>query len=129
MQHGALRIASDRDAGPEPALHAMARELAAAQEAALDLQITVAEIVASPGAASSGALFRLQELDRLAQTLGDLSAFAAAAADAAPGGWRIDARAAVRDLRLRDVAARLAGGVAACVAAPSGSEPEDDFLL
>ena len=129
MQHGPLRIASDNGAGLEPTLRRLARELAAAQETALDLQITVTEIVAHLGETRCDALFRLQDLDRLAQTLGDLATFTDAVAGATPRGWQIDARAAARDLHLRDLAVRLAVGGAACVAVPSDPESEDDFLL
>lgn len=129
MQHATLRIASDHDVGLEPALRALAREIAAGREMALDLQMTVGELVASPDAARREALFRLQDLDRLAQSLGDLAAFTDAVAGAAPRNWRIDGRAAVRDMRLRDLAVRLVADGAAGVATPSDPGSEDDFLL
>lgn len=121
-------LAPEQGAEPEPALRALSRELAAAQETALDLQMTVAELVAAAGTSGRDALFRLQALDQLAQTLGDLATFAGAVAAATPAGWRLDGRAAVRELRLHDLAARLASGGAAVVAVVR-SEGEDDFLL
>lgn len=129
MQHGPLRIASDRGVGLEPTIRALARELAAGRETALDLQMAVGELVASLGDTRCGALFRLQDLDRLAQTLGDLATFTDALAGAAPRGWQIDGRAAARDLHLRDLAVRLAAGGATCVAVPGDAGSEDDFLL
>ena len=127
MQHSPLRIASERDAELDPALRALVRELMAAREMALDLQVTVGEIVANLSAARSAALFRLQDLDRLAQTLGDLASFTGAVADATPSVRHFDRRLAARDLHLRELAMRLGG--APCVALPDEAGSEDDFLL
>jgi hypothetical protein len=124
MRHGPRSSASDHGAGLEPTLRRLARELAAAQDMALGLQVTVAGLIAGRGEAPFDALSRLQDLDRLAQTLGDLSTFTDAVAGATPEGWKVDARAAAGTLNLRDLAARLA-------ASPTAADPdsEDDFLL
>jgi hypothetical protein len=129
MQHGSLRITSGHGVGLEPMLRALARELAAGREVALDLQLTTAELIARVGDARCDAFLRLQALDRLTQTLGDLAAFTDALAGAAPPGWEIDGWAAARGLRLRDLAVRLATGDASCGAVPSDPGSEDDFLL
>lgn len=127
MQHGLLRIASERGVGLDPAIRALARELLAARETALDLQLTLAELVAGLDGTRPDALFRLQGLDRLTQALGDLAAFTDAVADAVPRSCRIDAAAAASGLHLRDVAARLGAAGTPCVAV--APDPEDDFLL
>lgn len=140
MQPRTLRVVPDHAVEPASALGAMARELAAAQEMALDLQITVAELVARSGPMPGDVLFRLQELDLLSQTLKDLSTFAAALGTTAPESWKIDTAAATRELHLRDLAVRLATGEAPPPRAPAAEAAgddaaddapgdEDDFLL
>ena len=115
-----------RDGGPEPTLHAVSRELGRARDMALDLQDAMSGLIGRAGADSLSAemLFRLQSLDRLTQTLDGLSGFVAGLARAVPDGWVIDAVSAARELRLHDLAVRLAGG--------EGDRPDasaDDFLL
>ena len=95
---------SGRYGGPEPTLLAISRELASARDMALDVQDATSELIegASAGGAtgaggigagatmagpSRDALFRLQNLDRLTQTLDELSDFLAERAEAAPPGW------------------------------------------
>lgn len=129
MRAGPLSVAPTGGAGLEPTLRRLAGELAAAQEMALDLQVAVAGIIARLDGAPFDALFRLQDLDRLAQTLGDLSAFSDAVAGATPRGWQVDVRGASRDLHLRDLADRLAGSPPAGAPAPSDPDSGDDFLL
>ncbi|MFQ8433463.1 hypothetical protein, partial [Amaricoccus sp. W119] len=66
-------IAPDPPAGLEPTLRALSRELLAARDMSLDLQEAVAELLAAMGERSAAVPFRLQNLDRLTQTLGDLA--------------------------------------------------------
>lgn len=90
-------------------LQALASELSTAQETALDLQISISSILASLENESCDAIFRLQEVDRLAQILGDLSIFARALALSSPETWHVDAHAAASRFHLRDLAHRLCG--------------------
>ena len=142
QQPRALRVVPDHAAAPAAApdglapasvLNGLARELAAAQEMALDLQVTVAALIAPAGNAPVDVLFRLQDLDLLSQTLKDLSTFAAAIGADMPEGWKIDTAAATRALHLRGLASRLATGEAPQRAAPAAEAPgggeDDDFLL
>ncbi len=129
MQHGPLRVATERSIGLEPSLRTLAREIASAHEMALDLQMTVAELMNGLGDVRRDVLFRLQDLDRLAQTLGDLATFTDAVAGAAPRGWQIDGHAAAGSLHLRDLAVRLATAGAPCLTVATDAAPEDDFLL
>jgi hypothetical protein len=90
-------------------LHALASELYAAQETALDLQISISSILTSLGDTSCDAIFSLQDMDRLAQILGDLSTFAQALAASSPETWHVDVHFAASRLNLRDLAHRLCG--------------------
>jgi hypothetical protein len=90
-------------------LKALASELSAAQETALDLQISISSILTSLGDASCDAIFSLQDVDRLAQILGDLSTFAQALAVSSPETWHVDVHFAASRLNLRDLAHRLCG--------------------
>lgn len=114
-------VAPDQPAGPEPTLRALSRELLAARDMSLDLQEAVAELLAAMGERSAAVPFRLQNLDRLTQTLGDLAGFVGALARVAPPGWSPDVAEAAGALRLRDLAARLAG----CPSAPAPAGEED----
>lgn len=135
-----------RDGGPEPTLLALSRELAGARDMALDLQEATAALVARATADAGlvdglppDTLFRLQGLDRLTQTLDDLSGFLADLARTAPP---LDATSAVRCLRLQDLVASLGSaslGAASLGAARlghgKGARPRpaagdlDDFLF
>jgi hypothetical protein len=90
-------------------LQALASELCAAQETALDLQISISSILTSLGNTSCDAIFSLQDVDRLAQILGDLSTFAQALAASSPETWHVDVHFAASRLNLRDLAHRLCG--------------------
>lgn len=90
-------------------LKALATELSTAQETALDLQISISAILASLGDTSCDAIFSLQDVDRLAQILGDLSTFAQALAASSPETWHVDVHSAASRLNLRDLAHRLCG--------------------
>lgn len=90
-------------------LQALATELSAAQETALDLQISISAILATLGDKSCDAIFSLQDVDRLAQILGDLSTFAKALAASSPETWHVDVHCAASRLNLRDLAHRLCG--------------------
>lgn len=123
-------------AEPNPTLGALSRELVAAREMALGLQDAVAELLASEGDGFSAAVFRLQSLDRLTQTLEDLAGYVAALAQGAGPGWRPDLTEALATLRLRDLAERLSGcePVPAPVpTSPPGPSPTpaggDDYLF
>lgn len=131
-----------RDGGPEPTLLAISRELAGARATAVDLQDATSELIGlgAMGAGPSGnlpasVLFRLQSLDRLTQTLDELSRFVAELAAAAPDGWTLDATTAAGALRLRWLAARLAGEADAPPGPPEQSPAQspaqsvDSFLL
>lgn len=116
----------------EPMLQAVSTELASAREVALELQGTVSELVTRIGGPSGGAdvlelLLRLQELDRLTQTLEDLSRFTASLARSGATGGGFDAVTAAGGLQLRDLADRLTGR------GPAQSEleppPDDDVLF
>lgn len=97
----------------QPALRALSRELSAAREMALELQETVAELLTPGNGGPSAAMFRLQTLDRLTQTLEDLAGYAGALARGAPAGWTPDLSGTLDALRLRDLAARLSGSAPA----------------
>lgn len=90
-------------------LQALSVELLAAQETALDLQISISSILASLRGTHCDAIFKLQDVDRLAQILGDLSSFARALAISSPETWHVDVHAAASRLHLRDLAHRLCG--------------------
>jgi hypothetical protein len=113
MGHNApLRIQDPEQAeatAMQAPLQALAFELSTARETALDLQFSISSILASLEEASCDAIFRLQEVDRLAQILGDLATFARALAISSPETWHVDAHAAASRLHLRDLAHRLCG--------------------
>lgn len=88
-------------------LAALAAELARAEAAAAELEEVAGRLVA---AGAGGPALGLQDLDRLRQTLADLSAFAGALADTATG--TADLGRALAAVRGGDVAARLAGSEA-----------------
>ncbi len=110
-QTSSLRMAPDLPEAPalRAPLQALASELSAAQETALDLQVSISAILASLGDTSCDAIFSLQDVDRLAQIMGDLSTFAQALAASSPEAWHVDVHAAASRLHLRDLAHRLCG--------------------
>lgn len=111
IQEVSLRLAQtslDATAMHAP-LQALASELSAAQETALDLQISISSILSSLSDKSCDAIFSLQDVDRLAQILGDLSTFAKALAASSPETWHVDVHSAASRLNLRDLAHRLCG--------------------
>jgi hypothetical protein len=97
------------NAAMQAPLRALALELSAVQETALDLQISISSILASLGDTSCDAVFSLQDLDRLTQILGDLSIFTQVLAVSSPETWHVDVYSAAERLNLRDLAHRLCG--------------------
>lgn len=129
------RISSPKSAsqaagsGLTPPLTALSGELSAAQELVLDLQISVSEVLQRAGGGSGAdccdAIYELQALDRLAQTLGDLATFSRALAGASPESWAGDAPDIAALLKLRDLAHRLCGGEAVPAGSLAGGDDED----
>lgn len=111
-------------------LQALAEELSTAQETALDLQISISSILASLGDTSCEAIFSLQDVDRLAQILGDLSTFAQALAASSPETWHVDVHSAASRLNLRDLAHRLCGDevIPAASLAPADEDNDCTFF-
>ena len=110
-------------------LLALTVELASAQETALDLQISISEILSNLETGCCNAIFSLQDVDRLAQILGDLSTFARSLAASSPGTWHIDAHAAASLLHLRDLAHRLCGDEIVPIASLGDDSGDDGDLL
>ena len=96
-------------------LHDMCRHLSSElldlQELSLGIEKDFHEAIESSGARYSGAAQRrLQELDRLSQTLGCLGAFLNDVSDAVPEGLDPDIGGSLGAIHLPSVAARLAHG-------------------
>jgi hypothetical protein len=106
-------------------LRTMAAELQRLAEISDGLQPLVSAALVADGATNHDHVREFQAMDFLVQHLHGVSAFAAALADGAPDGWRLDAADAATCVSLTDLAKRLAGQAAA----DPKDEVEDDFEL
>ena len=95
-------------------LATVSHEVRLLADSAGELQNLLGNLVFTVGAGGSSALYDLQALDRLSQSLEAMSDFVGELAKLSPPDWKIDATAASHAVGLAELGRRLNG--AACIA-------------
>lgn len=88
-------------------LKRVSSELTSLSLSADRLQHIIGDVLSETASAKDDALFSLQDLDRMKQTLSELAHFVTALSQATPAESCVDIRQAEKRLALRDLAARL----------------------
>jgi len=113
---------SDQAAGLEPANIVLIRASIELQNMVLlsdHIQAVVSGLIEENGAEPSDALYQLQSLDRLRQTIAGIAEFIGSLATDVPPYWSVDAKHAARSVSLSDLRARLTGEPDASAATPA----------
>lgn len=102
-------MSSVQDASVRDVLERVSAELKSLSVSAERLQDAIGDLITDNANLTSDAIVRLQDVDRMKQTLSDLARFVSDISDAAPAETCVDIQQATQSLALHDLAARLRG--------------------
>ena len=119
-----MTMSNAQHASVHEALARVSAELKSLSVSTERLQDAIGDLIADNARLTSDAIVKLQDIDRLKQTLSDLARFVSDISDAAPTENHVDIQEATQCLALHDLAARLRGETAG-----ADAHDEDEAFL